>query len=207
MKTIEGSQTGVFIGLMTEDYSNIVGRDLQNVPTYFASGTARSIVSNRLSYVFGLRGPSMTIDTACSSSLVALHLAVQSLRSGESCCALVGGSNLLLSPEQYIAGTKLKLFSPSGRCRMWDKNASGYGRGEGVAVMVLKTLSQALHDGDPVECLIRETGVNQDGKTKGITMPSADAQTELIRKTYARAGLDLSQSSHRPHYFEAHGTG
>jgi hybrid polyketide synthase/nonribosomal peptide synthetase ACE1 len=207
MKTIAGSQTGVFIGLMTEDYSNIVGRDLQNVPTYFASGTARSIVSNRLSYVFGLRGPSMTIDTACSSSLVALHLAVQSLRSGESSCALVGGSNLLLSPEQYIAGTKLKLFSASGRCRMWDKNASGYGRGEGVAIMVLKTLSQALRDGDPVECLVRETGVNQDGKTKGITMPSADAQTELIRKTYTRAGLDLSQSSHRPHYFEAHGTG
>ncbi|KAK3296553.1 uncharacterized protein B0H64DRAFT_323128 [Chaetomium fimeti] len=202
-----GSRTGVFIGLMTEDYSNIIGRDLQNVPTYFASGTARSIISNRVSYVFDLHGPSMTIDTACSSSLVALHLAVQSLRSGESDCALVGGSNLLLSPEQYIAGTKLKLFSPTGRSRMWDTGANGYGRGEGVAVLVLKTLSQALSDGDSIECLVRETGVNQDGKTKGITMPSAEAQIDLIKTTYARSGLDLSRPSARPQYFEAHGTG
>ncbi|KAH6627325.1 hypothetical protein F5144DRAFT_494218 [Chaetomium tenue] len=204
---IKGSRTGVFIGLMTEDYSNIIGRDLQNVPQYFASGTARSIISNRVSFVFDLHGPSMTIDTACSSSLVALHLAVQSLRSGESDCALVGGSNLLLSPEQYIAGTKLKLFSPSGRSRMWDKDADGYGRGEGVAVLVLKRLSRAVSDGDFIECLVRETGVNQDGKTKGITMPSAEAQIELIKTTYARSGLDLSRSSERPQYFEAHGTG
>ncbi|EAQ88667.1 hypothetical protein CHGG_05286 [Chaetomium globosum CBS 148.51] len=204
---IKGSRTGVFIGLMTEDYSNIIGRDLQNVPQYFASGTARSIISNRVSYVFDLRGPSMTIDTACSSSLVALHLAVQSLRSGESDCALVGGSNLLLSPEQYIAGTKLKLFSPSGRSRMWDKDADGYGRGEGVAVLVLKRVSQALSDCDSIECLVRETGVNQDGKTKGITMPSAEAQIDLIKTTYLRSGLDLSRPSERPQYFEAHGTG
>ncbi|KAK4222296.1 acyl transferase/acyl hydrolase/lysophospholipase [Podospora fimiseda] len=208
LNKVKGTKTGVFVGLMTEDYSNIVARDLQNVPTYFASGTARSIVSNRLSYVFDLRGPSMTIDTACSSSLVAIHLAVQSLRAGESVCCLVGGSNLLLSPEQYIAGTRLKLFSAEGRSRMWDKGANGYGRGEGVAVLVLKTLSRAVQDGDHIECIIRETGVNQDGSTKGITMPSALAQIQLVRDTYVKAGLDINNAlHHRPQYFEAHGTG
>lgn len=149
----------------------------------------------------------MTIDTACSSSLVALHQAVQSLRAGESTTAVVGGSNLLLGPDQYIAESKLQMLSPDGRSRMWDKDANGYARGEGVAALVLKTLSKALADGDSIECIVRETGINQDGRTKGITMPSASAQADLIRSTYRKAGLDLSKQSDRPQYFEAHGTG
>lgn len=205
---IQGSTAGVFVGMMGEDYSNaVVGQDLDNIPTYFSSGTARSTISNRLSYFFDLHGPSMTIDTACSSSLVALHQAVSSLRSGESSLALVAGANLLLSPEPYVAESKLRMLSPSGRSRMWDKDADGYGRGDGFAVLVLKTLSKALADGDSIECLIRETGVNQDGRTKGITMPSAKAQMSLIRDTYQRAGLDPSNPADRPQYFEAHGTG
>ncbi|KAI0388542.1 hypothetical protein F5Y17DRAFT_463603 [Xylariaceae sp. FL0594] len=204
---IRGSRTGVFVGLMSGDYADAVGRDLGNIPVYFAPGISRSIVSNRLSYTFDLRGPSMTIDTACSSSLVALHQAVLSLRDGDSSCALVAGTNLLLSPDQYVASSKLKMLSPSGRSRMWDKDADGYGRGEGVVALVLKRLSQALEDNDVIEGIIRETGVNQDGRTKGITEPSALAQASLIRETYDKACLDLGNPSDRPQYFEAHGTG
>lgn len=207
MKTLQGSSMGVFVGLMGEEYSGVAGRDIQDVPTYFATGTARSLISNRVSYFFDFHGPSMTIDTACSSSLVALHQAVLALRDGESCGAIVAGANLLLGPEPYVAENKLKMLSPSGRSRMWDKDADGYARGDGVGVLVLKTLSQALTDQNSVECIIRETGINQDGRTKGITMPNAIAQASLIRATYAKAGLDLSKLSDRPQYFEAHGTG
>lgn len=107
----------------------------------------------------------------------------------------------------YIAESNLNMLSPTGRSRMWDANADGYARGEGIASVVLKTLSAALADGDTIECLIRETGVNQDGRTTGITMPSSAAQASLIRQTYARAGLDLTKQADRPQFFEAHGTG
>ncbi|KAJ5156353.1 hypothetical protein N7492_009156 [Penicillium capsulatum] len=207
MEKLQGSNTGVYVGLMTNDYADLLGRDIQNFPTYFASGTARSILSNRISYFFDWHGPSMTIDTACSSSLIALHQAVQSLRTGESNVAVAAGTNLLLGPEQYVAESKLKMLSPTGRSRMWDKDANGYARGDGIAAVVLKPLSAALADGDHIECLVRETGINQDGRTKGITMPNPLAQADLIRETYARAGLDLSKPSDRPQYFEAHGTG
>lgn len=207
MEKLQGSNTGVYVGVMTDDYTGVMANDVQSYPTYFASGTARSILSNRISYFFDWHGPSMTIDTACSASLTAMHQAVQSLRSGESRIAIAAGTNLLLGPEQYIAESKLKMLSPNGRSRMWDKDADGYARGDGIAAVVLKPLSAALADGDHVECIVRETGVNQDGKTKGITMPSPIAQAELIRSTYERAGLDLSKESDRPQYFEAHGTG
>ncbi|KAI0479863.1 hypothetical protein F4859DRAFT_529997 [Xylaria cf. heliscus] len=204
---IQGTDAGVFVGLMNEDYSTIVGRDLDNVPTYFASGTARSIMANRLSYFFDVHGPSMVIDTACSSSLVALHQAVLSLRGRESKVAIVAGANLLLGPEYFIAEAKLKMLSPTGRSRMWDKDADGYARADGFGVLILKTLADAIADGDSIECVVRETGINQDGRTKGITMPNPKAQADLIRVTYAKAGLDLAKASDRPQYFEAHGTG
>ncbi|KAJ6104774.1 hypothetical protein N7523_011094 [Penicillium sp. IBT 18751x] len=207
MEQLQGSDTGIFVGLMTNDYADLLGRDIQNFPTYFASGTARSILSNRVSYFFDWHGPSMTIDTACSSSLIAMHQAVLSLRNGESQVAVAAGTNLLLGPEQYVAESKLKMLSPTGRSRMWDKDADGYARGEGIAAVILKPLSVALADGDQIECLIRETGINQDGRTKGITMPSPSAQADLIRATYTRAGLDLANPRDRPQYFEAHGTG
>lgn len=149
----------------------------------------------------------MTIDTACSSSLVGVHQAVQSLRSGESKLAVVAGANLILTPEAYIAESKLHMLSPDSRSRMWDINANGYARSEGFAAVILKTLSQALKDGDHIECVIRETGVGSDGRTPGITMPSASAQAALIRETYRRAGLDCRLKSERCQYLEAHGTG
>lgn len=207
LRAIDDSDAGVFVGLMNEDYSNIVGRDVLQIPTYFASGTARNNISNRISYFFNLHGPSVTIDTACSSSLVALHQAVQSIRSGECSLALIGGANLLLTPEPYISMSKLKMLSPTGRSRMWDKDADGYSRGEGFSVVIAKSLTRALEDGDDIEYIIRETAVNQDGRTKGLTMPSSAAQRALIRTTYEKAGLDLNKYEDRPQYFEAHGTG
>ncbi|KAF9886948.1 hypothetical protein FE257_010689 [Aspergillus nanangensis] len=207
MNRLQGSDTAVYVGVMSADYTDLIGRDLETFPTYFATGTARSILSNRLSYFFDWHGPSLTLDTACSSSLIAMHHAVQTLRSGQSSLAVVAGSNLILGPEQYIAESKLQMLSPTGRSRMWDAAADGYARGEGVAAIVLKPLRRAIADGDHIECIIRETGVNQDGKTPGITMPSTTAQAALIRDTYARAGLDLTKRSDRPQYFEAHGTG
>ncbi|KID72760.1 Polyketide synthase-nonribosomal peptide synthetase [Metarhizium brunneum] len=207
VKGLQGSDTAVYVGVMSADFTDMIGRDTEMFRTSFATGTARSILSNRLSYFFDWHGPSMTIDTACSSSLIAMHQAVQTLRGGESSVAVVAGSNLILGPEQYIAESKLQMLSPTGRSRMWDADADGYARGEGVAAIVLKTLSQAIVDGDHIECVIRETGLNQDGRTPGITMPSATAQEALIRATYAKAGLDLGQRADRPQYFEAHGTG
>lgn len=207
IKQLQGSDTAVYVGCMSADFTDMISRDIESFPTYFATGTARSILSNRLSHFFDWHGPSATIDTACSSSLVALHHAVQTLRSGESSLAVVAGSNLIIGPEQYIAESKLQMLSPTGRSRMWDAAADGYARGEGVAAIILKPLSRAIADGDIIECIVRETGLNQDGRTPGITMPSASAQAALIRSTYAKAGLDLSKPSDRPQYFEAHGTG
>ncbi|KAL1795381.1 hypothetical protein ACET3X_007197 [Alternaria dauci] len=202
---VRGSQTSVFVGLMTADWWDLQMRDTEILPTYAATGTARSIVANRISYFFDLKGASMTIDTACSSSLVALHQAVQNLRNSESKTAIVAGANLILDPAVYISESKLHMLSPDSRSRMWDKTADGYARGEGCAAVLLKRLSDAIADGDHIESVIRETGVNSDGRTKGITMPSASAQAELIRSTYHNAGLDPTVD--RCQFFECHGTG
>ncbi|KAK8147942.1 hypothetical protein G3M48_000684 [Beauveria asiatica] len=207
IEQLRGSSTGVFVGTMYDDWSGILYKDWETMPQYSATGMSRSIISNRVSYFFDWHGPSMTIDTACSSSLVAVHLAIQALRNGESNVAVAAGSNLLLSPGVYIAESKLHMLSPTGRCRMWDKDVDGYARGEGVASVILKPLSAAIRDGDNIECIIRETGVNQDGKSQGLTMPSAAAQAALIRSTYARAGLDIDKLEDRPQFFHAHGTG
>jgi aspyridone synthetase (hybrid polyketide synthase/nonribosomal peptide synthetase) len=205
LEQIQGTLTSVFVGVMTGDFSDIQVRDTEVLPTYSATGTSRSILSNRISYFFDLKGPSVTLDTACSSSLVALHQAVQDLRSGDSKYAIVAGSNLLLDPTMYIAESKLHMLSPTSRSRMWDKDADGYARGEGFAALFLKPLSQALRDGDHIECLVRETGVNSDGRTKGITVPSSIAQKNLIQQTYRNAGLDPLVD--RCQFFECHGTG
>lgn len=204
---LNGSNTGVFVGLMSQDYFALQGQDGNAVPTYAASGTAASNASSRLSYFFNWHGPSMTIDTACSSSLVGVNEAVQCLRNGTSKVAVACGTNLLLSPFTFITLSKLSMISPNSRCRMWDADANGYARGEGVACVVMKTLSQAIQDGDDIACVIREVGVNQDGRTKGLTMPSAAAQAALIKETYRRAGLDPTKAEDRCQYFEAHGTG
>ncbi|CAH0021452.1 unnamed protein product [Clonostachys rhizophaga] len=205
LEQMRGSFTAVFVGAMTSDYHDIQARDLDTISRWHATGTSPSVLSNRISYFFDLKGPSMTINTACSSSLVALHQAVQSLRTGDCTTAIVGGVNLLLDPEIYISHSHLHMLSPTSRCRMWDKDADGYARGEGCASVVIKTLDQALKDGDDIECIIRETAVNSDGRSAGITMPSAEAQAALIRETYERSGLDPVRD--RCQFFECHGTG
>ncbi|OTA01513.1 hypothetical protein A9Z42_0018340 [Trichoderma parareesei] len=205
MGDLQGSDTCVYVGSMTGDYHEMLMRDPQDMPKYMATGTARSILSNRISYCFDWHGPSMTIDTACSSSLVAVHEAVQALRMGTSKVACAAGANLILGPEMMISESKLHMLSPTGRSRMWDAAADGYARGEGFGVVILKTLAEAVADKDNIHCIIRETGVNSDGRTNGITLPSSESQTTLIRQTYARAGLDLTKD--RCQYFEAHGTG
>ncbi|KAK9782755.1 putative Hybrid PKS-NRPS [Seiridium cardinale] len=206
LENVSGSLTSVHVGLMNSDYSDIQLRDPETLQSHHATGTARSIMSNRLSYFFDLKGPSATIDTACSSSLVALHQAVQGLRTGDATLAVVAGANLILDPPMYIAESNLHMLSPDSRSRMWDSEANGYARGEGFAAIVLKPLHLALADNDAIDGVIRETGVNSDGRSaKGITNPSAAAQTSLIRETYRRAGLDSVRD--RCQFFECHGTG
>lgn len=207
METLRGSDTAVYVGTMGCDYNDTIMRDLDSIPTYCGTGTSRAIISNRVSYVFDWHGPSMTIDTACSSSLIAVHQGVQALRSKESRMAVACGTQVILGPEMFIVESKLKMLSPTGRSRMWDADADGYARGEGVAALVMKRLSDAIADGDQIQCLIRETGTNQDGYSNGITVPSSVAQTALIQKTYAKAGLDLNNPLDHPQFFEAHGTG
>ncbi|KAK4217471.1 Nonribosomal peptide synthetase 14 [Rhypophila decipiens] len=207
LDSLRGSQTGVFVGQMTDDYRDTLYRDVDNVSRYAATGISRAITANRVSYVFDWHGPSVSMDTACSSSLVALHQAVQALRNGESTLAVAAGVNLILGPEMFVIESKLHMLSPTARCRMWDASADGYARGEGIAAVVLKPLRQALADGNHIECVIRETGVNQDGRTPGLTVPSAVSQAALIKSTYARAGLNPADPRDRCQYFEAHGTG
>ncbi|TPX13570.1 uncharacterized protein E0L32_006041 [Thyridium curvatum] len=207
IQQLRGSPTAVFVGVMLVDMQFISSRGLDTLPQYDITGTARSILANRVSYFYDWNGPSVAVDTGCSSSLVALDQAVQTLRNGDSTMAVAAGTNLILDPYPFIAATSLNMLSPNGRSCMWDIRADGYTRGDGFSVVVLKTLSQAIADNDHIECIVRETGVNQDGRTPGITMPSATAQASLIRSTYAKCGLDVSRKCDRPQFFECHGTG
>ncbi|KAJ5657110.1 type I iterative polyketide synthase [Penicillium longicatenatum] len=208
LDTLQGSPTGVFCGVMGDDWEHRVSFDDKAIPRYAATGLARNNIANRVSYFFDWHGPSLVVDTACSSSLVAMHQAVTALRQHECSVAVAAGTNLLLHPNMYISTSNLQMLSPDGRSQMWSENANGYARGEGIASIVLKRLSDAVADGDAIECVIRATGVNQDGRTMGITMPSSTAQLELIKSTYAQAGLDPSKRPEdRCQYFEAHGTG
>lgn len=200
--TSTNSQVAVFTGVMTNDYDTLTARDELHSSQYTATGTARAMLANRLSYAFDFHGPSLTIDTACSASLVALHQAIQSLRAGESTMAVVAGVNLMLTPEPFLAEARLHMLSATGHSRMWDAAADGYARGEGVAAVLVKTLSRALAEGDCIQAVIRETGVNSDGRSRGITMPNSEAQAALIRETYRRAGLDATDPNHQPQYFE-----
>ncbi|KAI4230036.1 MAG: hypothetical protein L6R36_000415 [Xanthoria steineri] len=204
---LRGSQTSAYVGSMSADYTDTQTRDVESLSQYMITGTSRALLSNRLSYFFDWHGPSISVDTACSSSLAAVHLGVQALRNGECTVSCVAGSNLILGPDAYLAATSLHLLSPSGKSQMWDQAADGYARGEGICAFFMKSLSQALEDGDRIDALIRETCINSDGRTKGIAMPSAEAQMSLISKAYKSAGLDILRAEDRPQYIEAHAAG
>nr|VFJ43004.1 MAG: Acyl transferase domain-containing protein [Candidatus Kentron sp. DK] len=200
-ETLAGSRTGVFVGIMAHDYFDQLLPVSSNI--YFETGNAYSVVANRLSYLWDLRGPSMAVDTACSSSLVAIHQACRSLRQGESELALAGGVNLILSPgttERYFAS---RMLSPGGRCRTFDASADGYVRSEGCAIIALKRLGDARRDGDRVLALIRGSAVNQDGRTNGLIAPNGLSQQAVIRAAHADAGISAREIG----YVEAHGTG
>ena len=199
---LAGTKTGVFIGVGAHDYSVLIWQNPVN-DGYATTGTANSIVANRVSYLLDLKGPSIAIDTACSSSLVAVHLACQSIWLGESTMALAGGVSVLLNPNGTIGFTKGGFLSNTGRCQSFDASANGYVRSEGAGVVVLKPLPEAQKDGDRIYGVIKATVVNQDGRTEAIAVPNLAAQISLLQQAYQQAGLEPSQIQ----YLEAHGTG
>lgn len=200
---LDGSKTGVFVGISVNEYSQLQFADPSRITGHSGTGSALSIAANRLSYFYNFHGPSIAIDTACSSSLSAVHLACQSLRSGECEMALAGGVNMILSPAHSIAFTKAGVLAPDGRCKTFDAQADGYVRGEGGGLVVLKPLSSALADGDPVYALILGSAMHQDGRTNGLIAPSREAQETLLRRTYRETGVEPGSVQ----YVEAHGTG
>ncbi|WP_392535313.1 SDR family NAD(P)-dependent oxidoreductase [Nostoc sp. C117] len=200
---LAGSQTGVFIGISTNDYGRLALRDYTKISAFSGTGGSYSIAANRISYALDLRGPSIAVDTACSSSLVALHLACQSLQTGESNLALVGGSNLILTPEVMIGYSQAQMMAADGRCKTFDARADGFVRGEGCGIVVLKRLSEAIADKDNILAIARGSAVNQDGLTNGISAPNPTAQKTVIIQALENADIAPEQIS----YVEAHGTG
>jgi amino acid adenylation domain-containing protein len=200
---LSGTKTGVFVGVSNSGYREMITRQGLPIESYMATGTATSVIPNRISYLLNLHGPSEPIDTACSSSLVAVHRAVMSIRQGECETAIAGGVNIILSPVNYIYLSKAGMLSPDGRCSTFDKQANGFVRGEGVAAMLLKPLDKAIEDRDHIDGIIRGTAVNHGGQANSLTAPNTAAQAELLMTAYNHAKVDPTTIS----YIEAHGTG
>ena len=199
-----GANVSVFVGVSHTDYRSIQvqANQIEKIDHMFGTGTSNNVLSGRLSYTLGLQGPSMTVDTACSSSLVATHLACRSLESGESDMAIAAGVHIILSPELMVNLCRARMLSPDGRCFTFDERANGYGRGEGVGVVVLKRLSAATADRDPVRALIRGSAVNQDGKSSSLTAPNGPSQDAVLLKALAVANIAPEEVG----YVETHGT-
>lgn len=204
IENLAGSNTGVFVGLWLNDYEARLFGATPETEFYMTTGTGRYAASGRISYCFGLEGPSVTVDTACSSSLVAVHLACQSLRTGECSLAIAGGANIILQPHVTIAYSQSRMMAPDGHCKFGDAHADGYVRSEGAGLVVLKPLTQALVDRDPVYAVIRGSASNNDGKSSGsLGTPSRSGQERLLRRAYENAGVSPGSVQ----YVESHGTG
>ncbi|MCB9941402.1 MAG: AMP-binding protein [Planctomycetaceae bacterium] len=203
--SLNGSETGVFLGLSSDDYATAQHFEPgdSEIDAYKILGTARSIASGRVGYLLGVHGPVVQLDTACSSSLVSVYQACQSLHAGECDMAIAGGVNLILSPETMVALCKLTALAPDGRCKTFAAAADGYVRGEGCGIVVLKRLKYAVRDGDMVYAKIRSAVVNHDGASNGLTAPNGQAQKRLIEKALKKANLSGCEVA----YVEAHGTG
>lgn len=202
-ESLSGSRTGVFVAICGSDYERLAFGNAETINAQSCSGTYHSVASGRISFLLDLRGPSLSVDTACSSSLVAVHIASQSLRIRESDLAIAGGVNLHFQPEHYIGLTKLGMISPDGKCKTFDSSANGFVPGEGCGIVVLKRLSDAIADGNPIHAVIRGTAVNQDGRTNVLTAPNGLAQQEVIRAALRNGQVHPADIS----YVETHGTG
>ncbi|MBZ9609083.1 SDR family NAD(P)-dependent oxidoreductase [Clostridium estertheticum] len=200
---LAGKNIGVFAGVQFSDYKQLLATNLDKVYAQSSIGNATALLSNRISFMFNFKGPSESIDTACSSSLVALHRAVKSIQYNESEMAIAGGVSLMLDPNTYVGAGVMGVFSPDGRCKTFDSGANGYVKGEGVGVVVLKSLYKAIEDGDNIYGVIKGTAENHGGKANSLTAPNSDAQAEVLLKAYKEAEVDPSTIS----YIEAHGTG
>ncbi|MFG2052915.1 SDR family NAD(P)-dependent oxidoreductase [Micromonospora sp. NPDC048930] len=202
--TLAGTAAGVFVGAIWDDYAHLTYRGgVEGITPHTVTGLHRSILANRISYLFDLRGPSLAVDTGQSSSLVAVHLACESLRNGESTVALAGGVNLNILPESAVGAERFGGLSPDGRCFTFDARANGYVRGEGGALVLLKPLADAVAAGDRIYCVIDGSAVGNDGATEGLTVPGRDGQQQVLAAAYRRAGVDPAEVQ----YVELHGTG
>ena len=201
LKKIKGSKTGVYVGAMWQDYAELQAH--QGSGEQSTAGGGLSSLSGYLSYFYGLEGPTMTVDTACSSSLVSVHLACQGLRNQECNLAMAAGVNLILSPRSYEVECRAKMLSPDGQCKTFDESANGFARGEGVGVVILKRLEDALKDGDSILAVIRGSATNHDGATSGYSVPNGQSQQAVIKD----ALQDARVSSDKVSCVEAHGTG
>lgn len=200
---LAGTDVGVFVGGSVSENAHAMYGDPSIADSHFATGNALAILANRISHVFDLRGPSLTIDTACSSSLVAIHQAVEAIRSGRIETAIVGGINILAAPTSFVSFSQASMLSPTGRCRAFSADADGYVRAEGGGVLVLRKAAHARAENNQIHGIILACEVNSDGRTNGIALPSREAQEKLLRRAYERAEI----SAERLAFIEAHGTG
>src|SRR5690349_12537632 len=201
----KGNNVAVFVGISHNDYQGIQSTafDHFGIAPHTPTGSAHSIAANRISYCLNLRGPSVALDTACSSALTAVHMACEHIRAGRGDTALAGGVTVIITPGGFIGFSQASMLSPEGHCKAFDAAANGFVRGEGAGMLLLKRLSRAIADGDPIQGVIIGTALNQDGHTNGISLPSVEAQARLVVEACADAGISPSQVG----FVEAHGTG
>ncbi|GKZ24039.1 type I Iterative Polyketide synthase (PKS) [Aspergillus brasiliensis] len=200
----QGQDIGCYVAVYGEDWLDLASKDPQATDRYHVLGTGQFALSNRISYEYDFRGPSMTLQSACSGSMLALHEACQSIYSGDACGAIVAGTSLILAPTMTVTMSENGVLSPDGTCKTFDAKADGYGRAEAVNALYVKSLQDAIRDGNPIRAVIRATTTNSDGKTASITSPSEESQVSLVKRAYKKAGIDdITQTG----FFECHGTG